>query len=313
MQLVKFGGATREYVFPASQSVVQSSLPRRAARVERLPGADGGLDAFGTGRAPGETGTLVVRFGIMTESRDDMEAERDAIKAMASWGTQRLVGQPSDPDMPARWTRARVVDVDVAEDHDRHTDLLQRVAVTFQLADPRWYSREDLLYMDDGHLMDDGLVMAGTAAASAGNGDALTVTNGGTAPVVPRITIRPGTAAWSVGNPYALGLAELFLDELGGAVVVQGVGLRQIGDDGQVTGEWFWVGSLGAGEALVIDGPAMAIRHESAAGDASAWNDFFATRGFALPVLEPGANRFLVLGTFTGDVAVTIDYDDGWL
>lgn len=313
MRLVKFGAGAREYVFPAAQSVLQGNFPRRTVRVERLPGADGGLDVFGTGRAPGETGALVARFGVMTDSRDDMEAQRDAIKAMASWGTRRLVAQPSDPDLPVRRARARVVDADVAEDHDRHTDLLQRVSVTFQMADPRWYSREGLLYLDDGHLMDDGLMMVGAAARSAGNGDVLTVTNGGTAAVMPLITIGAGSAVWSEGNPYALGLADLFLVELAGAVPVRGVGLRQMGDDGRVRGEWFWAGTLEAGEALVLDGAAMAVRHASAAGDTSAWGAFFATRGFALPALEPGDNRFEVFGTFTGDVEVTFEYDDGWL
>lgn len=318
MAFIRFGSGGRSYAFPgATLHASSDTFASLAPQTTPLPGLSGGFDFYGVGPAPAVVGQIQLSFTLVALTRSEMTAKRDAVRAMARWGVQRLWKQPTDPDDPERFCFARVASISMPEQHGGQTDLHQPVTVTFQAADPRWYSKENLWYLDGSLTLDGGRTVQGAAAVEVEDGDIITVTNAGTAPTPPRIQIEPVASGdwiteWFIGDPYVIGMEGLFIGEAPDAAV-QGFGLRRLSEDGRVQSEWFWLGTVREGEQLIVDHAACRVRHESTAGSLNGYPDFYATVGFAFPPLEPGENRFQVFGTFTGKVRLTIDFLDAWI
>ena len=91
-----------------------------------------------------------------------------------------------------------------------------RARVIWQVDDPHWYRREGMHFMDDGHKMDDGLVMVGPQVdqESVADGGTVEVTNNGNAPARPLIRFEYDDGA--ITNPclYRVGGAGFTIDSV---------------------------------------------------------------------------------------------------
>lgn len=113
------------------------------ARTRRMPGMDGGFNEFAGARPPSEIGQ--VRWGgvLLASSRDDMQAKRDALNEMLTWGEQVLWYQPykistAAADAP-RFTWATVNDISMQQDLSGFSDLHQIVQINWQCPVPFWH------------------------------------------------------------------------------------------------------------------------------------------------------------------------------
>lgn len=199
-----------------------------ASSVIRLAGADGGLEAFGHGRAPGLPGTVKVVFYLVADNIEDMTEQRDKVKAMKSWGRMRLICQPYDPLLHRRWCHATIKSIDMPQDADQGTDHLQPVTVTYSVPDPFWYAPGTECVWGE-FVWGDGSIWGGAAGVTVVNGQDFTINYQGTAPTLVRITLRNDTA-----NPV-------------GSFTVQHI------YNGQVIDKWEWYGTMVADDRLEVD------------------------------------------------------------
>lgn len=154
------------------------------AQSVRLPGLDGGFDVYGSTPAPKAIGQVRVSIRLYAETRAAMTTARTNLRAMLSWGVQKLIVQPSDAGADTRYCYARVNNINMAERPADNTDFIQSVTVVFQVADPYWMAS----------------TATSTTISASGTSTDGTVTNDGNANALPVITIAP-TAGNTCENP----------------------------------------------------------------------------------------------------------------
>lgn len=138
-RLVKFGeSGNRVYTF---SDVVQmrDNFADVVPRTVRLPGLDGGFDEFGTGRAPSEIGNVSATFWIYPPDGGTIDDAKDAVKAMADWGVQKLFASQYGGGNQ-RYVNARVNSLDFNENTRDVPHKRIRVQATWQVAVPFWFS-----------------------------------------------------------------------------------------------------------------------------------------------------------------------------
>lgn len=185
-QITLFKAAGNTYTFPTTHGDQEyhDNFKEVVARATRLPGADGGVDEYGSGRAPSAIGN--VQFGIVLESatREGMQTLRDALAQMTQWGVGQLYFQPTDPAATVRWANARVNNINAGEERHKHTDLFQPVRLSFQCSEPYWLTKGNQKLWDSTNIWnsaikwDDDSVSAFTSVTGSGS---LTVTTSGSA------------------------------------------------------------------------------------------------------------------------------------
>jgi hypothetical protein len=186
----------------------------------------GGFDEFGDSKAPQEIGKVTFDFTLVATSRTEMTAKRDAVLKMADWGVQRLIAQPTDPMLPARWCYARINDINIPERLDMHTDLWQPVTINWQVPEPRWYGQgtESVPW---------GMFIWGEAAWGSGAAPIVcsgvqtnfTITTLGTATTRARITLVTTAPSAQAQNPKVQRLVSgLVVDEVAFAGTLSGTG-----------------------------------------------------------------------------------------
>lgn len=170
-----------EYTFQYLQDGMRD-FSNTVPRTHRLPGVPGGFDSFGKLPAPTEIGAPRQAFFIIADTRAEMEALRDRARALSSWGLGRLYMQPTDPNLPERWTYARVNYVNIPLNEHLHTDLWQPASVVWQVADPHWY-----ILGTEAWRWNDGTPWG--SAVWGGNPDVITFPGGATSPVEATISV----------------------------------------------------------------------------------------------------------------------------
>ena len=259
------------------------------ARTSRVVGVSGGVDEFGRGVALSEVGNVQAGFFLISESREGMTALRDDIKKLLSWGVKKLWMQPSDPTSKPRWTCARINNINMPEKRERHTDLWQKVTLSFQCADPRWYSHPSAWLLDSGEVLDDGLTIGGYRASSTtvNNGSTISLTNNG-----------------STATPL-----YLRFDAGANSVTDLRVSLRDV--DGVEIGRWRFEDTLSANQILEVDSTALSVTVTDTTinGRYDAFNPQIGTGFLELP---SGANTIVITGSFSGNITMYADYLDAW-
>lgn len=134
-RLIRFGTYKFDDVAVSLRDNFRDCVPR----TQRLPGASGGFDEFGTDRAPLEIGNVALSLWLKADTAAAMLQMRDAIKGLADFGVQDLVIEPA-PGAPYRYCRARINSIDIAENFPQRTQINQRVQINFQVSDPTWYA-----------------------------------------------------------------------------------------------------------------------------------------------------------------------------
>jgi hypothetical protein len=287
-RLLYFETAQGAYTFPEFQESYSDTFSSLVLRTDRMPGLDGGFDNLGSAPAPGEIGQVRASFVLIAEDRNAMVAMRDAVRAMRDWGKGKLFMQPSDSLIAPRFCYARINSISMAEDRSMHTDLMQPFSINFQVSDPRWLGWPDMWYFDSGEFFDNGLnfidprleqtINTTTTVTLTNNGKALT-------PVVIRLK------------------ATSFMGTLRAEHLDAG---------GEVIGGWVWTGSLDNGETLIVDGERLSVIHDKNTGIISGYPYFTALAGTGFIQLRGGDNSVRFSGGFTGNVALEVDFYDGW-
>ena len=260
------------------------------ARTSRVVGVSGGVDEFGRGVALSEVGNIQAGFFLISEdSRDGMTTLRDELKKMLGWGVKKLWMQPSDPTAKPRWTYARVNNINIPEKRERHTDLWQKVTLSFQCSDPRWYSHPTAWLLDSGEVLDDGLTVGGYRASSnaVNNGSSLSLTNNGS-------TATPLYLRFDAGS---------------NAVTNLRVSLRDA--EGVEIGRWRFEDTLLAGQILEVDSTALSVTVTDTTTNGR-YDVFNPSKGNGFLELPSGANTLVIDGSFTGNMSVFADYLDAW-
>jgi hypothetical protein len=292
MRAVKFGipgaGAAYWYTFPEFQPQFAHNFANVVPATVRLPALSGGFDELGEAPAPSEIGRVTTSFVLTADSRSEMEAKRDAVKAMVGWGVGRLYVQPSDPALAQRWCTARVNNVGIPERPDEHTDLFQRVTVDWQVSDPRWYAlgTETWKWGDGTPWGQSKWGGAVPQVAASGLVTFFTITTLGSALTRPRITIACATGQTALNPKIQRGIGPTVVDEVA------------------------WTGTLNAGDSLEINCRGWTVKKNGA----DAYSSSFAFLHPDWMRLLPGLNALaVVLGNSGNACSVTLRYYEAFL
>lgn len=293
--IVRFQARGNTYTFPTNpgDQDFKTNFGELVARASRMPGASGGYDEYGVGRAPSAVGMVQHSFFLTSDTRSGMQALRDAVYKMADWGVGLLVQSMSDGT--ERFCYARVNNINMPEKRHMHSELHQQVQISWQVSDPYWYKPgTELIYdysatpaWDNVSLLWDG----GGANATITNSGSVSITYNGSATTVARIVLSKLTSgtAW---NPVVRRVVN-------GAVVDElrwtyGIGQYQYVEMNPTTKRVRWV--LHTTSNYVYDGYALG---------------YFSAKHPDWMRLEPGSNSIQVL--VDGDVQIFVRYMERYL
>ena len=200
MTITKFVTQYGTYQFPTSpgDQNFTTDFKKMKTKVTKGIGTNGGVDEYGMGASPydGES----IQFSVYlnsNNSRSAMQALRDSLNTMCAWGVGRLVDNINGVE---RWCYARIGLDDIKEDRAKHTDLFQKVNLTFQTSDPFWNTAgtEGVLW---GASTWGGTTWDGTASPTTiTTTGTITVTNNGSAFTQPRLVLWNNSGS-TISNP----------------------------------------------------------------------------------------------------------------
>lgn len=274
MTILKFAG----YDFGALIEDFDTNFGEGAPETRRLPGVDGGWSDLGDDAAPTPPGRVTFAFWLVADDRDEMDAKRNAVRALANLGLRRLEYTSLDEQIGTLYCYARAISPRLPEQKHRHTDLHQRVQMVFEVPDARWRQDKYTSWrLDGGFDLDDGKTVGEGALelAASGSSSVFTVTHDGNAVSVPAISIMPGEEE-SCQNPKVQRIRN-----------------------GLIVDEVAYTGTLDAGNELFMDGK----RQYAALNADSVFGNGFRYRHPALFRLEPGSNTVRVVFANAEDAA----------
>lgn len=290
MPITKFKvSSTKVYTFPTSpgDQEYRDNFKNVVLRTSRLPFADGGFDELGDEPGSAPIGMIQLGIYLVSATREGMQALRDDLNKIRGWGLGRLFYQPPDPELAARWCYAKVNDISIPERRHEHTDLYQKVQLSFQVIPPWWYTKgncESIIGED--FIFGTSKIGGGTPTSVTGLSTNLTYTPTGNYETQPTIAIKP-PATKSVTNPI----------------------VRRI-VNGDVVDEVKWIGTLTAGQNLHIDCPRASVRLDGV----PVYTDLFSFKHPSWMRLLPGDNTIQVRFALSTDQAdVNIRFLDRWL
>lgn len=276
------------YVFPPGLTQnTEMRLGGLVSHTNRLPGMDGAFDQYGHGPSPLEVGNVRVTFGLVDESGEALDAQRDAVMALASWGKGMLVAQPTIPGAKERYCWARANNIRIAETPSGDTELIQQVTIDFQVAEARWHvNRFSVGRWGYGLAWGGGSKWGGDAPvqACAGMLTAFEVDNAGIAPALPRIVIAVGPGQ---------SVTSWTLERVVGVTIADRVSLA---------------GPLAAGDVVDIDCRAAAVRMNYE----DAYSRLTALRPSWME-LPPGESALIVRMGAGDACSVRLTYEDEYL
>ncbi len=306
MYITRFG----DTYFPNIFTDFNSNFGDLVARTVRQPLMDGGFDELRGNRAPVEVGNVSASLWLKNPNPTAQQTAMDALRLMENYpGRSRLFAQP-DGSAPVRWCFARLNSQQINQQFRQRPQAQQRVPLNWQVSDPRWRSRSGVAYLGEAAgILGSGTLTSISTTASAADGGTFTVVNAGSAPVPVVITVSPGTAVFSDRATRLLGLGDTAAAEIG--ATARGLGMRWT-SSGLTPWTWFWNNELIAGEALIVDGEAQLVRHDTATGGVEAWADYVVDRGRVFEMLPPGSTTVEIFGTYAGSLDLVVETWDGW-
>lgn len=286
MGITRFVARGTTYTFPTSpgEQDYRTNFAELVPATVRMPGASGGYDGYGDGRAPSAIGNVQFSYYLVSDTRAGMTALRDAAATMADRGVGRLYQTMTDGT--ERWCWARVNNITMSERRHMHSDLFQLVQVSMQVSDPFWYGVGNSVVWGGGATWGGGTKWGGGAPVSAsGLKTTTTITNGGNAFTYLQAAVRPG--AGQVAND----------------VIIRRV------RDGVVEDEVRYFGTVSAGSNLVMDSRRRAVRLDGV----GVYGTQFSAGAEWLRLL-PGANTIEIKFAQASDAAsVNLRYLERWV
>lgn len=274
MRLVRFG----DWRFPP-QAEFSTNFGEVVLKAVRLPGRDGGFDAYGEQRGPSEVGNVRTSFWLKADTPAELRGLVDEVYQQISYGTKRLWLDPANGGAQ-RYTNAKVNNIQVPENVRDRPHKRVRVRMSFQCVEPYWLrTGSSTPTWGGGFVWGGGAAWGGSTPTYSASGTStdISITNNGTAPTQARITLTVG-AGDSADN----------------------VTIRRV-VSGATVDEVAYAGTLSAGDVLDIRGRQASVKLNGAA----AYADFTFTRGHWV-LLEPGENTLRVVMDNAGDAIDTI-------
>lgn len=291
-RITRFRAGEREYIFDNSASVFlqdwQDNFGDGVPDTKRLGGADGGFDNYVNDPFPIEVGNVRLNVILWSETVEGMSAVFDAIRQMRWWGKGKLYMQPADPDLPERWCWAKFNSMNMPHNYAKHTDLMMRVTINFQAADPTWYSQGSAPFSwGDGTAWGSGVWGAGASPqACSGLTTDFTVTRIGNAPVRARVLVTTSSGE-----------------------TAQNVTVQRL-EGGIAADEMKYTAILGASATLDMDAWEMRVRLNLV----DAYTSAFTTKRLEWFTLYPGVNNIRVKMNNVSDAcSVTLRFYEAWV
>lgn len=342
MRLKRFGGGRWSYDFPAQISF-NPNFGDGVTQTQRLPGMDGGFDAYGDEPLPSEIGTLAVEWWLDTDAAvESITTLKSRAMQMNVWGRRPLWITPEDGS-PLRWCSAKIDNIRMPENVKDVPHRRQKVSANIQVSYPRWQSKPAVvttlnggarpLQLNAGMALVDAPVrcldaqgLATGLQLNAGqklslpslsgrftNGDRISVINQGDSTAIAVVTISPTKPLLADGE-YQAG-------ELG--VMVGYVGSRSLARPsvavldyaGNAKDEWYWDGSLAMGDTLIVDGRGHgSVMLETTESRDSGFDLWSIRHGRGWTRLMPGSNTLELRGELDGPFGwFTINFWDTWV
>ena len=183
--ITAFGIGTYSYDFTQS-FIEQVELPPGHGDLlpnnARLAGISGGYNLDGTDGARSAVGSTQAFFNVLGDgTKSDISQKTRAIYEMQAWGEKRL--RKTTADGVKMWTWATVNNIRMVDRSDNLSYLVRTLQITWSTPKARWYGKSDLLFLEDGWTLDDGLTLTSPKVdqVSVGNGSTVNITNNGNA------------------------------------------------------------------------------------------------------------------------------------
>jgi hypothetical protein len=291
MASFRFKARPGTYSIPATLQTYNDNFKDVLARSERLPGVDGGIDLYGSGRGVGPVGNITITFYLVSRDPNGMQALIDTLATTKDWGKGVLYYQPSDSGLAERWCHCRVNNITTSRGY-RAGEVFQTVQMIFQADDPFWYGKGNA----SGSIIGIDFTFG---SSRIGGGSTVTAASGLSTSIT---SLAPSGNAFTFAQigilPKASGPAQTCTDPIIRRVV-----------NGAVMDELRYHGNLAAGDKLFID----PRRHKALKNGVSVADDIeFLTADWMR--LMPGSNTLKVLFANSSDAAdVNIRYLDRWV
>lgn len=325
MRLNKFAGKWGSYPFPP-QSSGNDNFLEVLANATRLPGVDGGYDVLNFRRAPQAIGKVSGEWWIQS-STQSMTTLRDTVGEIAWWGPQRLFSDVWDTSrQDKRWCWARINNFQMSENVKMTPHAQQKVSANFQVVDPGWKGGQKLIYLDEGHICDDGWYCDGALYLDEGHlcdhgfyvnppkvdaqmnsGDSVTVTHRGTRPAKAVLVIAANmNEEGFLGDGTTLGDGH-YLDSAVGPVG----GIRVVfSANGRTDSEFIWGDTMQPGERLIIDAEKQTVMVNGRT-DRTGYPSFQRIKGYGFITVPPGESTLTISGGIPDlGCHVTLDFWD---
>lgn len=286
-RILRFEVGDKTYTFP-SLSEWSDNFGDMVPRTNRLLGASGGFDEYGDLPAPAEIGNVRVTFTLYSRSITGMTALVDAVRALARWGKGKLYYQPADESKGVRWTWVRVNNVQLNHNINNHGDIRKSVSINFQASDPHWYTAGRTEANWGGTTWGGGTRWGSgvTTYTAIGASTDIVLPVEGNAPVRPRIEI-----AVPVGKS------------------AENVTVRIV-EDGAITHELVYTGTLNAGDELNINTWDYTVTLNGANAFTSA---FTYTRADWMSIAPPSVTVQVAMANPTDEIDITLYYFEAWV
>lgn len=328
MNLKQFGGGLKVYQFPP-QCKLSTNFLDSVTQTQRLPGTDGGYDAYGIGRLPSEVGTLAAEWWLFADPAHSISALKHALAQTATWGRRPLWADAEE--YPDRWCSVKLDNLQAPINNRDRAYKQQLVKANFQASHPRWHSRPDRNYLGESLLGGTPLVDAPThyydydavlgisqtlsiprCTAYVSDGTRLDLLNMGDAPAQAKLTIMP-SRSWTLSDGLNFGDPGVMVGAYG-SVSLERPGVKRLNDYGDVVEHWRWDNTLTLNEQLIVNTPDYSVKwmHYPSFNE-TGYSDFQAVAGAGFITLQPGSNILEVEGTFDGPFGfLIVDFDDTW-
>lgn len=188
-----FNGQTYTFPTTSGDQDFKTNFKALAIHSSRVPGVDGGVREYGTGRAPGPIGMIQVTVVLESATRSGMQALRDALNAMAAWGEGLLVDTLNSVE---RYAVCSIATIDMPEERQANSDLFQKVKLTFEVPEPYWLTAGNENLWNGAVNFNGAINWGGTGLTTITGSGSLSLTNNGSAETKGRF-VALGTGATS--------------------------------------------------------------------------------------------------------------------
>ena len=276
----KYFDLTQSHIY---QQNVRDNFGNLMRASKRMLMMSGGFDGWGISKTPNEVGSVQLDLKMKSMTRNGMQTYRDALRVMERYGLTKLYYQEKDSTQRERFCYARVTDVQMTQDIENHSDLHQKVQISWEVPYPVWHQDNQagpLWGFEWGASWGD----APSIAASGVQTDNVLSTIGNADSLLRYITVSCGTGQ-TCQNPTIQRLV-----------------------DGVVKDEVSFTDTLVATDSLVFSPWERTVKKNGTLNFANF--DYEHPRWF---VLEPGDNDIRVVFANSGDAAtVTLQYYDNY-